>query len=194
MDTLQALTDTYQSLPSDASDAPDPALFDPVDETITDGEKAIADANSDLNISGGDVSATDQAALSAFDSAAKSLIQDWDSFHQDYDTWLQNGRGCDEMAASESLGEFSNRASQLSARVRNLPQAGFLSPLANSLVEAAEREEEAYRSLRNNWRPFGNDVYRGLERERVNAQQLRHQTNQGLRQLMNLFGIADADI
>ncbi|MFQ6030385.1 MAG: hypothetical protein ACE5Q6_23160, partial [Dehalococcoidia bacterium] len=206
---VQELSEAYQTLPDEPAEPADPdatttngssnggvdpALFDAVDEKVEDSNKALEEAQEDLKASAGEVSPEDLAALNEFQAASDKLIQDWDSFHRDYDAWQQDGRGCDETAATKSLGEFAVRSSELANQVRGLPQSDFLSTIGDALVEAAEREEESYRVLRNNWRPFGTDVYRGVEQERTNAQQLRRQASQGMQQLMERFGISAGDI
>ena len=192
---LVELTDVYQALPGDPEDPTtngevDPALFDLVDTAVEKGAKTLKNAQKDLETNGDPVSPEELEALDEFQTASEALIKNWDSFHEDYDTWQRNGRGCDETAAAQSLGEFAVQASDLTDQVRGLPQADALATIGDALIDAAEREEEAFRDLRNNWRPFGSDVYRGIDQERNNAQQLRRQADQGLQQLMDRFGLS----
>ena len=70
----------------------------------------------------------------------------------------------------QSLNEFNIRIGELVRRVRNLPQTGYLLPMYNLLVEAAEREEGAVRALRNSWQPFTVDAFIAVDRERGRCQ------------------------
>ena len=85
----------------------------------------------------------------------------------------------------QSLGQFSTRIGELSRNVRDLPQSGYLLPMYNLLVEAAEREEGAIRTLRNSWQPFTVDAFIALDRERDTVNRLRREANIALQELLN---------
>jgi hypothetical protein len=57
-------------------------------------------------------------------------------------------------------------------------------------MEAADREEEALRVLRNSWRPFAADVYRALDQERAKAARLRRQADVGVQELLERFELS----
>ena len=88
----------------------------------------------------------------------EGLLAEWDTFHQRYNDWRRADGGCDRDQVLQSLGQFSTRIGELSRNVRNLPQSGYLLPMYNLLVKAAEREEGAIRTLRNSWQPFTADA------------------------------------
>ena len=57
-------------------------------------------------------------------------------------------------------------------------------------VEAAEREDEALRDLRNKWRPFDSEVYHRLDQERNEARRLRRQVTAGVQDLLPRYAIS----
>ena len=60
-------------------------------------------------------------------------------------------------------------------------------------MEAAEREEQAIRLLRNTWRPFDADVYRTLDTERNMAGKLRRQVAGGIEDILAQYDISVQD-
>ena len=113
----------------------------------------------------------------------RGLVAEWDAFHEGYNEWRRTEGGCDRSAVLQSLGQFNTRISELGRRVRDLPQSGYLLPIYNLLVEAAEREEGAVRALRNAWQPFTVDAFIAVDRERDNANRLRREANIALQEL-----------
>ena len=69
--------------------------------------------------------------------------------------------------------------------VRDLPKSGYLLPMYNLLVEAAEREEGAIRTLRNSWQPFTADAFIAVERERDEVNSLRREAGLALQELLD---------
>ena len=113
------------------------------------------------------------------------LRVNWDAFHQGYNNWRRIEGGCDRSEVQRILGQFNIRAGEIAKQVRGLPQTGYLLPMYNLLVEAAEREENAMRALRNTWQPFTIDAYIAVERERDNADRLRREASLALEELRN---------
>ena len=101
-----------------------------------------------------DTSEESEAAVDEFATRYGALAGRWDKFHQDYDQWRGTEGGCDRSEVAKALGQFALTFGGLADRVRALPRATFLRPMGELFVEAAEREEEAIRRLRNTWRPF----------------------------------------
>jgi hypothetical protein len=132
--------------------------------------------------------------LDAFSRQYDLLVQDWAAVHDKYNGWRRNEGGCNRVEVAQQLGELSVRFGGLSQRVNSLPQASFLRPMGDSLVDAAQREEEALRILRFTWRPFATDPYRALEQERNNSSRLRRQARVGVQELIQRFGIPPGDL
>jgi hypothetical protein len=122
------------------------------------------------------------------------LVREWNEFHQGYDEWRSSEGGCNRTEVIGRLGQFSVRFSEIAREVRNLPSTSFVRPMADTLVEAAEREEEALRGLRNTWRPFATDAYRALDQESINSDSLRREAEVGIQELLQRFGIPASEI
>jgi hypothetical protein len=122
------------------------------------------------------------------------LVRDWNAFHQAYDEWRRTEGGCDRTQVIDRLGQFSVRFGELSGRVQDLPTASFVRPMADVLMEASQREEEALRVLRNTWRPFTTETYQALEQERANAERLRRQAEIGVQELLERFDIPASEV
>ena len=130
-----------------------------------------------------------QGPETAFAIQYNLLAQKWDEFHSDYDEWRANEGGCDRSVAIASLGQFSLRFGELTSKVWALPNTAFLRPVGELFVEAAEREEETLRVLRNSWRPFDSEVYATLDRERSAVRKLRRQVVVGVQDLLSRYAI-----
>lgn len=135
-----------------------------------------------------------RTALAEFTKQYGLLRQDWDKFHQEYDDWRRTEGGCDRAEAIVVLGGFTVRFGELTTRVRGLPRAAFLRPLGELLAEAAEREEEGLRGLRNTWRPFDAAVYTTFDRERAATGKLRRQVAVGTQDLLDRYGVSPQDL
>ena len=178
--------------PTSKQAAPEPAdnsaLFDAMDEQVDNSNRVRKKAKRDLDDLIEGVSEEDKEALAAFTAAFDRLMGDLDDFHEDYDGWIRTEGDCDRAKAAAALGQFSQRFSELGTRVRGLSQASYLRPTSDLLAEAVDREEAALRSLRNTWAPFENDVYRGLDQERTNAENLRRLAGRRTQEVVERFG------
>ncbi len=179
---------TSSPAPSPAED--NSALFQDMDRRLKDSNRARKDAKRDLDTLVEGVSEKDLAALADFAAAFAELQRNWDAFHRDYDAWSSDEGGCDRAAAAQSLNRFDQRFNELGARVRGLSQASYLRPSSDLLAEAVGGEAAALRSLRNAWRPFETDVYRELDQERANADNLRRLAGRRTQEAMERFGAA----
>lgn len=125
--------------------------------------------------------------LQDFRTEYNRLVTAWDAFHDDYNEWRRDEGGCDRVAVIQTLDEYSLSVGQLARDVRALPSGGALLPVYTLLTEAAAREENAMRSLRNTWQPFTLDAFRAVHQERINADDLRRQANIAVQELRNRF-------
>ena len=135
-----------------------------------------------------------EIGLQEFSDGYDALASAWDGFHQGYNAWRGSEGGCDRSAVVGALAQFSIRFSELAKEVRGLPRLDTLRPLGEVLVEAAEREEQALRALRTNWRPFDAQVYEPFDRERNKAGQLRRRVAIGINQLLTQHEISAAEL
>ena len=168
----------------------DPGLFDAFGEQVvlTNGLRWQAALALGRAVSAS--SEDDRAAADAFVSAYGTLLGRWQDFHADYDRWLANEGGCDRAAVSKDLGGFTLRMGEIAASARSLPQAPPLRPLAELTVEAAQREAQVLRLLRDSWTPFDPSVYQDLDREFAAAGSLRRQAQLALQQLLHRYGLS----
>ena len=134
------------------------------------------------------VKESDRQALADFTAALTRLQGEWDDFHSDYDEWVSAAGGCDRAAAAQALAEFQQRFQQLGARVRGLSQASYLRPTSDLLTAAVDGEAAALRGLVSSWRPYAADVYRPLDRERAQAENLRRQAARRTLETLERFG------
>ena len=141
-----------------------------------------------------DTSEESEASVDEFATRYGALAGRWDKFHQDYDQWRGTEGGCDRSEVAKALGQFALTFGGLADRVRALPRATFLRPMGELFAEAAEREEEAIRHLRNTWRPFDTEVYQTLDRERSGVKRLRRQVEAGVQDLLGRYDIPTKEV
>ncbi len=127
------------------------------------------------------------ADLEEFLESHRALVAEWDAFHDRYDQWRGTEGGCNRAEVAQELAQFNVEVGRLTQKLRDLPHLSHLLPMYDALVDAAEREEGAVRSLVNSWRPFTVDSFKALDTERVNVDRLRRQADIGLRELESRF-------
>ena len=132
-----------------------------------------------------DDSAPQLEDLRAFDEELAGFVGTWNQFYEGFTDWRFTEGGCDRVAVSVDLAQFSRQAGELAATVRDLPQSGPLVSVYGLVAEAAEREAGAFRTLSNSWTPFAIDVFKAVDDERVNANALRRQASIALEELGN---------
>ena len=198
---LRKLRDTFGD-PGDASGgapqdsfgegapgSPDSSTFDSFDTQLVQSNALRAQAVLELADVSRDISEASQSSVQDFGRQYGLLNKEWDDFHDEYDEWRVSEGGCDRSTGCISAGTVWLRFGKLADRVRALPRATFLRPLGELFVEAAEREEEALRTLRNTWRPFDPAVYETLDDERNNSRRLRRQVAVGVQDLLARYAI-----
>ena len=171
-----------------------PAPFDDFDAQLVRSNASRREATQALAHLVDRASTDNEAAANKFATAYNLLTGKWDQFHQGYDKWRSTEGGCDRAAAIDTLGAFSIDFGKIATRVRELPRAPFLRPLGELIVEAAEREEQSLREMRNIWRPFDTEVYQALDRERSAVGKLRRQVASGIQDLLPRYDISPRDL
>ena len=97
------------------------------------------------------------AALN-FASGQGNVSRDWDQFHAEFDSWREGLVACNASSVRSSLQGFAGRFAGVVQTARALPRPGVVRGLADTLIRAAEQEEEALRLLRDTWpATAGND-------------------------------------
>lgn len=192
---LRKLRDAFVKTSEAAETAPPTRVaFEEFDAQVVNSNVRRREAAEKLADIVRDSSSLSEISIGEFSQSYDELLAVWKVFDQEYDTWLRSEGGCDRSKAIETLSQFSLRFSQLAKDVRALPRLEILRPLGEVLVEAAEREEQAVKSLRNDWHPFDAEVYRLFEQERNASGQLRRQVAAGLNQLLTQYNILSEDL
>ena len=167
-------------------------IFDAFEEQLGRTGETRRQASLELDQAVSEASAANRAVVADFTAGNDGLLEQWRSFHRDYDAWLATEGGCDRAAVTATLGDFALRMGEIAYLARQLPQATSLRPLGELTVEAAQREEEALKQLRGNWRPFATSVYEGLDQELNASGKLRRQVDLGIQDLLERYGIPEA--
>ena len=164
--------------------------FDLFEETLDSSRAVRRKAERDLEDLVEGFSENDREALASFVSAFDELMDDWDSFHVEFDGWVRTEGDCNRAGAASALQLYNQRFSEIGSRVRGLTQVSYLRPSSDLLSEAVEREGAAIRSLANTWAPYESDVYRGMDEERANADKLRRLADRRVQELIERNGIS----
>ena len=104
--------------------------------------------------------------VSDFVAAQKSINDDWDEFHVDFDQWRASLTACDRTAAAAALRQFASDFAEITEQARDLPGTGIARELPDNVILAANNEEASLRMLRDKWQP-GNPAL--LENARWNG-------------------------
>ena len=177
-------SDTEKEEVEETLELPD---FTKADASVEESETALKQAARTLrSIADVDVEKS-LGELATFNSEHRRLRAAWDDFHDGYNGWLESEGGCNRASVISELEQFNLRMTNLSRDARALPQTGFLLPIYTLMVDAAEREEIALRTLRYTWQPFTVDAFKGLHEQRTVTDGLRRETAIGLEELRSRF-------
>ena len=88
-----------------------------------------------------------------FAAGYAELSKSWDDLHGDFDEWRQGLTACEASSVQIAVHGFAGRSAGITADARSLPRDPMVRELSDSLIEAAEIEEEALRALAENRQP-----------------------------------------
>ena len=185
----QAGPDSSEDEESGAEEADYSGYFDTFEDTLDQTKVTRKQAGRDLEAIIEGVSEEDKENLAEFTSAFTDLMDDWNSFHAEFDRWVRTEGNCNRASAVEELHDFNQQFSELGNRVRELSQVSYLRPSSDLLAEAVDREGAALRGLASTWAPYESDVYRGLDDERANAVNLRRLADRRTQELIERNGM-----
>lgn len=111
----------------------------------------------------------ERAAIDDFVSSQQSIDQEWAMLRQDFDGWRIDLAECHPSAAREALREFAASFTDITASARNLPRTASTKELADTLIDAANAEETAFRQLRDRWQPSNASLLETVELQRAEA-------------------------
>ena len=160
-------------------------LHEALEQAIKDSRAALKEVEVTIDNALDGSAEEDLQDVREFADKFEIVLPAWDAFHEQYNNWRRTEGGCNQTEVLQALGKFNLRMTEISRRVGDLPQSGYLLPMYNLLVEAAEREEGAIRALRNSWQPFTVDAFIAAERERDNADRLRREASIALEELLS---------
>ena len=99
------------------------------------------------------LSGPERADIVAFASSAGQITSELDDFHVAFDAWRNGLISCDPSSVRVTLGQFAGTMDGVAAKSSLLPRSPSVRGLADTLIDAAEREAEAVRQLRDGWEP-----------------------------------------
>lgn len=159
--------------------------FDALDEVVDANGKTLKEANRTVQDLADPDAEKSLAELAVFGNEYARLVNDWDSFHDRYNSWRKTDGGCDRAQVIEELEQHSLSISALAREVRTLPSSGSLLPIYSLLTEAASRDENAIRTLRYTWQPFALDAFKAVHQERIDTERLRRHAEIAVQELQN---------
>ena len=160
-------------------------VHDALEQAIKDSRTALKEVELTIENALDGSAEEDLQDLQEFADKFEIVLPAWAAFHEQYNNWRRTEGGCNRAEVLQALGQFNLRMTEIGRQVRDLPRSGYLLPMYNLLVEAAERERGTIRALRNSWRPFTVDAFIAAERERDNADRLRREASIALEELLS---------
>ena len=118
-----------------------------------------------------------------FAGGHRTVAQEWEKIHAEFDAWREGLLSCDATSLQTFLRQFAGRFIGVSETDRRLPRDLIMRGLADSLIAAAEQEEEAIRHPRDAWRPGDPTVFETVDIERSSAAALRKEVEDKLSDL-----------
>ncbi|MCH8062722.1 MAG: hypothetical protein IH861_09475 [Chloroflexi bacterium] len=122
----------------------------------------------------------EKAALQEFAARHDRINGEWDEAHSAFDKWRSGLTECSANARLVGLRQFSSDAFAIQALVRSLPRQESTRRLADSVIEAAESEEAAFRSLRDGWTPADTALFEAVDEQISNAERVQNQLKDDL--------------
>ena len=108
-------------------------------------------------------------ATEKFLKQKQALDDDWDQLHQEFDEWRVGLTACHGSAVYEALRGFAVGFNDVTEQARGLPRSSHTLELADALIQAAEQEEAAYRTLRDRWQPNNLSFFEVVEQRRAGS-------------------------
>ena len=108
-------------------------------------------------------------ATEKFLKQKQALDDDWDQFHQEFDEWRVGLTACHGSTVYEALRGFAVGFNEVTEQARGLPRNSHTLELADALIQAAEKEEAAYRTLRDRWQPNNLSFFEVVEQRRAGS-------------------------
>lgn len=136
----------------------------------------------------------DPQALQQLERGVQSVNRTWNDFQSSYDAWRSLDYSSEREASYVQLAAFVSGFRSLLSQISNQPAPGQLRPIAELMTQAAEKEEAAIRSLRDNVRPYDSRLYQAYEKDWATIDRLRRQASASLTELLFKQGISPSEV
>ena len=132
--------------------------------------------------------------LDAFQVQLQKIDRDWDQFQRDFDSWRAALTSCSRNAAEEALQSFAVDFNAITEQARDLSRSEVTRTIADSLIDASESEETAFRQLRDRWQPNSPSVFESVEKSRSQSARIQREARDKSEELKdNLEDKTDPD-
>ncbi len=136
----------------------------------------------------------DPQALQQLERGVQSVNTTWNDFQSSYDAWRSRDYSSEREANYNQLAAFVTSFRGLLSQISSQPAPGQLQSIAELMTQAAEKEEAALRSLRDNVRPYDSRPYQAYEKEWAAIDRIRRQASASLTELFFKQGISPSEI
>ena len=122
-----------------------------------------------------------------FTDQRQTIYEEWDQFHVDFDTWRTGLTSCERSSVQASLQEFASSFGDVTALAMDLPRTASTRGMADTLIEAAEEEERAFRQLRDQWQPGNTSLFELVEEQRSDSARAQRDVEDSLSELRGMM-------
>ena len=116
-----------------------------------------------------------------------TLAGEWDALHRTFDQWRTGLTDCHSSVAYEALRGFAVDFTVVTQTARGLPRNSHTLTLADSLIDAAEQEEAAYRTLRDRWQPNNLSFFEAAEQRAAHSYNVEKRVVDSITELREQF-------
>ena len=116
-----------------------------------------------------------------------TIMGEWDALHRTFDQWRTGLTDCHSSAAYEALRGFAVDFTVVTQTARGLPRNSHTLTLADALIDAAEQEEAAYRTLRDRWQPNNLSFFEAVEQSSAHSSNVQRQVVDDITELREQF-------
>lgn len=121
--------------------------------------------------------------VNEFTDQHQDIYEEWDQFHKDFDNWRTGLTSCERTAVHGTLQGFASDFTDVTALAMELPRTSSTRQLADTLIEAAEQEERAFRQLRDRWQPGNTTLFELVDQQRSGSARAQRSVEDGLAEM-----------
>ena len=116
-----------------------------------------------------------------------TLTGEWDALHRAFDHWRTGLTDCHSSAAYEALRGFAVDFTVVTQTARGLPRSSHTLTSADALIDAAQQEEAAYRTLRDRWQPNNLSFFEAVEQRGAHSSNVQKRVVDNVTELREQF-------